>query len=46
LPGSPLSPVLNQIKQRLTFDNAAYLEAEKRGFYTGNIGLNALGGRF
>lgn len=26
-----------QIRDRLTFPNPAYLEAEKRGFYTGNI---------
>lgn len=29
--------VLARIKDRLTFPNPAYLEAEKRGFYTGNI---------
>ncbi len=34
--GLPYS-VLAQIKVRLTFDNPAYLEAEKRGFYTGNL---------
>ena len=29
--------VCDQITQRLTFPNPAYQEAEKRGFYTGNI---------
>jgi len=29
--------VATQIRARLTFDNPAFLEAEKRGFYTGNI---------
>jgi superfamily II DNA or RNA helicase len=29
--------VVGQIQVRLTFPNPAYLEAEKRGFYTGNI---------
>jgi len=33
LPGA----VLAQTKGRLTFPNPAYLETEKRGFYTGNI---------
>ncbi len=33
LPGS----VLNQIKDRLTFPNPAYREAEKRGFSTWNV---------
>jgi hypothetical protein len=33
IPGS----VLNRIKARLTFPSPAYREAEKRGFYTGNI---------
>jgi superfamily II DNA or RNA helicase len=33
IPGS----VLNRIKARLTFPNPAHQEAEKRGFYTGNI---------
>jgi len=28
---------LHQIRDRLTFANPAYQEAEKRGFYTGNI---------
>ncbi len=31
------APVLRQIKARLTFANPAYLEAEKRGFWTGNL---------
>lgn len=38
---SPLSEipgqVAAQIRDRLTFPNPAHLEAEKRGFYTGNI---------
>jgi superfamily II DNA or RNA helicase len=29
--------MVSQVKARLTFLNPAYLEAEKRGFYTGNI---------
>ncbi|MGA9755914.1 MAG: DEAD/DEAH box helicase [Desulfobaccales bacterium] len=29
--------ILNEIKRRLSFENPAYLEAKKRGFYTGNI---------
>lgn len=33
LPGS----VLGRIKSRLTFPNPAFLEAEKRGFWTGNL---------
>ena len=33
LPGG----VVDRIKARLTFPNPAYQEAEKRGFYTGNI---------
>ena len=31
------SAVLNRIRARLTFPNPAYLEAEKRGFWTGNL---------
>lgn len=29
--------VADRIKGRLTFSNSAFLEAEKRGFYTGNL---------
>lgn len=29
--------VLKQIKNRLSLQNPAYLEAEKRGFWTGNL---------
>ena len=29
--------VATQIKDRLTFPNPAFLEAEKRGFWTGNL---------
>jgi len=37
-PASRLSAsILNQIKRRLTFSNPAHAEAERRGFYTGNI---------
>ena len=37
--------VLNRIKARLTFPNPAHQEAEKRGFYTGNIPREICGWR-
>jgi hypothetical protein len=41
LPGA----VLAQTKGRLTFPNPAYLEAQKRGFYTGKIPREICGWR-
>ena len=32
-----LGAVADRVKDRLTFANPAYQEAERRGFYTGNI---------
>ena len=37
--------VVGQVKDRLTFANPAHLEAERRGFYTGNIAREIKGYR-
>jgi hypothetical protein len=37
LTGHPPGAVADRIKARFTFANPAYLKAEKRGYWTGNI---------